>query len=41
MNYIANILVSENSTSSGGGKQKRICGTRINGTELNTTKLIN
>jgi len=41
MNYTANTVVSENSTSSGGGKQKRICGMRINGTELDTTKLIN
>jgi len=41
MNYTANTVVPENSTSSGGGKQKRICRTRINGTELNTTELIN
>jgi len=41
MNYIPNTVVSKNSTFSVGGKQKRICGTRINGTELNTTELIN
>jgi len=39
MNCIANILVSKNFTFSGGGKQKWICGTGVNGTELETTKL--
>jgi len=41
MNFIANNVVSKNSTSSGGGNQKQICGTEINWPELKTAKRIN
>jgi hypothetical protein len=43
MNYIANIVVSKNSTSSGGGKERNRSAerewTELNWTELNWTQL--
>ena len=39
MKYIANNVLSKTSTTSDGGKQNRISGTRMNGSELNWTEL--